>query len=155
LRAWGICLALALSLTACQRDISPDSYAVGSVGQVNQAVRGTVINARPVNISGSQSGLGAGAGAVGGAVAGSALGGSGSPRSNVIGAIGGAVVGGIAGSITEEALTQQNGIEYVIQAENGALLTIVQGPQPAFSVKQKVIVIYGTRARIIADPNPS
>jgi outer membrane lipoprotein SlyB len=136
-------------LGACQRNISPDSYAVGSVGQVNRTVRGVIISARPVNISGSQSGLGIGAGAAGGGLAGSAIGkGSG----NGLAVLGGVVAGGIAGAVAEDAITRQTGVEYVVETENGALLTIVQGPQPAFSISQKVLVIYGNQARVIADP---
>jgi outer membrane lipoprotein SlyB len=137
-------------LLSCQHNVSPDTYAVGSVGQVNRTVRGTVISARPVNISGSQSGLGAGVGAVGGGIAGSALGSG--VRSNALGALGGAVVGGVVGAVAEEAATQQTGVEYVIETSNGALLTVVQGPEPALMIHQKVLVIYGTHARVIADP---
>jgi outer membrane lipoprotein SlyB len=144
-----ITLGVLALLAACQRDISPDSYAVGSVGQVNRTVRGVVISVRPVNIGGSQSGLGIGVGAAGGGLAGSALGkGSG----NGLAVLGGVIAGGIAGAIAEDAMTRQTGIEYVVQTENGALLTIVQGPQPAFSITQKVLVIYGNQARVVADP---
>jgi outer membrane lipoprotein SlyB len=55
-------------------------------------------------------------------------------------------------SMAEDAMTRQTGIEYVVQTENGALLTIVQGPQPAFSITQTVLVIYGNQARVVADP---
>jgi outer membrane lipoprotein SlyB len=54
--------------------------------------------------------------------------------------------------MAEDAMTRQTGIEYVVQTENGALLTIVQGPQPAFSITQKMLVIYGNQARVVADP---
>ncbi|NYZ15303.1 hypothetical protein HL658_22415 [Azospirillum sp. RWY-5-1] len=135
---------------ACAPNISPDSYAVGSVGQVNRTVRGVIISARPVAIGGTQSGLGAGAGAVAGGAAGSMIGGN--VQTNIIGAVGGAVVGGIAGAMIEESATRQTGIEYVVQTENGALLTVVQGSTPALSVKDRVLVIYGSRSRVVPDP---
>lgn len=134
----------------CTPNVSPDTYSVGTVGQVNRAVRGEIISARSIKISGSRSGVGATGGAAGGAVAGSAIGGG--TRSNVIGAIGGAVVGGIAGAAVEEGTTRQTGMEYVIQTENGALLTITQGNDKVFRVGEKVLVLYGTRARVIANP---
>ncbi len=143
---------LTLLLGGCQNNISPDTYSVGSVGQVNRAVRGVVISARPVNVSGSQSGIGGGAGALAGGAAGSMIGGN--AAVNVIGAVGGAVAGGVLASVAEEASTRQSGIEYVVQAENGALLTVVQGINSAFSTGQKVIVLYGTKSRIIADTTP-
>lgn len=142
------CIALS---TSCARNISPDTYAAGSVGQVNRAVRGTIISARPVHVSGNNSGLGAGTGAIGGGISGSAIGGN--VRANALGALGGAVAGGIAGAVIEEQATKQEGIEYVVQSENGALLTVVQG-FPAFKVSQKVIVLYGSQSRIIPDSTP-
>ena len=144
-----LALFICFSLIACTRNISPDSYAVGSVGQVNRAVRGVVISVRQVDISGSQTGVGGAAGAAGGAVAGSAIGGG--TRENILGAIGGAVVGGIAGSAIEEGSSRQKGMEYVVETQNGSLITVVQGVDPPLSVGRKVIVLYGTRARIIPD----
>jgi outer membrane lipoprotein SlyB len=144
----GILVRLAISLCACAPNVSPDSYSVGAVGQVNRVVRGSIISARPVQVSGTQSGVGAGAGAVGGAVAGSAIG-SGT-RSNVLGALGGAVAGGVAGALIEEGASRQGAFEYVIQTENGALITVVQGGAP-LSTNQRVLVIYKAQAGVIED----
>ena len=140
---------LVLLLSGCMRNISPDTYAVGTVGQVNRAAKGVIVSARQVNISGSQSGVGAAGGAAAGGVAGSAIGGA--ARENIIGAIGGAVVGGIIGSVIEEGSTRPTGMEYVIETENGALINVVQGQEPRMAVGQRVIVIYGTRSRVIPD----
>jgi outer membrane lipoprotein SlyB len=142
-------ILLIFLLYGCMRNISPDTYAVGSVGQVNRAVKGMIVNARQVNVSGSQSGLGAAAGAGAGGVAGSAIGGA--ARENIVGAIGGAVVGGVIGAMVEEGATRQQGMEYVVETENGSLITVVQGAEPQLVVGQKVIVIYGQRSRVIAD----
>lgn len=139
---------MALLVTACARNVSPDTYSVGAVGQVNRAVQGTIISARPVKISGTTA-LGGTAGAVSGGVAGSAIGGS--TRGHILGAVGGAVVGGLVGAAIEEGVTRQDGMEYVVKAENGALLTITQGAEPAFSVGEKVIVLYGSRSRVVRD----
>jgi len=117
-----VTLGVLALLAACHRDISPDSYAVGSVGQVNRTVRGVAISARPVNIGGSQSGLGIGVGAAGGGLAGSALG---KGNGNGLAVLGGVIAGGIAGAMAEDAMTRQTGIEYVVETENSALLTIV------------------------------
>ena len=93
--------------------------------------------------------MGTTAGAAAGSVAGSAIGGA--ARENIIGAIGGAVVGGIIGSMAEEGATQQQGMEYVVETENGSLITVVQGTDPCLNIGDKVIVIYGQRSRVIAD----
>ncbi len=51
--------------------------------------------------------------------------------------------------MAEKSATGQNGIEYVVETANGALLTVVQGAEPAIAVNEKVLVIYGQRSRII------
>ncbi|HAN54964.1 MAG TPA: hypothetical protein DCQ77_01635 [Betaproteobacteria bacterium] len=48
--------------------------------------------------------------------------------------------------------TKQKGMEYVVETENGNLMTIVLGIDPIFVARQKVLVIYGSSSRMIADP---
>ena len=140
----------ALVLAGCAQNISPQTYSVGSVGQVNRTVSASVISAREVEVTGS-TGVGATAGTGIGAVIGSAAGGSNS-RGNIVGAIGGAVIGGIAGAAADTQATRQKGMEYVVETENGNLMTIVQGTDPVFQIGQKVLVLYGSPSRLIADP---
>lgn len=142
----GFVLAL---VSGCASNVSPQSYSVGSVGQVNRTVPATVISAREIDISGTTS-LGGSAGGAAGAVVGSGAGG-GNGRSSVLGAIGGAVVGSLAGAAVEANSTKQKGMEYVIETENGNLMTLVQGNDPVFGVGQKVLVLYGSPSRLIAD----
>lgn len=141
-------LAFAL-LAGCQRNVSPDTYSIGSVGQVNRATRAVVISARAVNISGTQSGLGAMTGAAAGGIGGSQIGRGGGAAAAVLA---GVVIGGIAGAMAEEAATGQLGTEYVVSTENGLLMTLVQGPTPYFPMGQKVLVIYGGQSRLVAAP---
>ena len=145
-------MGLAVPLSACAPDISPDSYSIGSVGQVNRAVSGVILSARPVAIQGTRSGLGAGAGALAGGTAGSTIGGS--TEANIIAAVGGAVIGGITGAAVEESATQQTGMEYVVETDNGALVTVVQGDEMPLAAGLRVLVIYGTRARVIPRRDP-
>lgn len=148
----GTATACVLTLLAgCAANISPSTYSVGSVGQVNRTVAATVISARSVQINGT-TGAGGATGAALGATAGSGLGSGG--RANTAGAIVGAVAGAVAGAAVEQNATQQSGIEYVVQTENNNLMTIVQGPTPTFASGDKVLVLYGSPARIIADPRP-
>ena len=135
-------IAPLLVLVGCAQNISPNSYSVGSVGMVNRTIAGTVIS--------GTSALGGTAGAAVGATAGSALGGG--VRSNIVGAVGGAVIGGIAGAAIESSATKQTGMEYVVETENGNLMTIVQGKDPLFTQGSKVLVLYGNPSRIITDP---
>lgn len=142
-------LLLPLLLTACAPNVRTDSYSVGSVGQVNRTVSGSVISVRTVSIDGTR-GSGAVAGGAVGGVAGSTMGGS--SEAAVIGAIGGLVVGAIAGAAAERSLSNTTGLEYVVQTENGNLMTVVQGPEPVFEVGRSVLVLYGSPSRVIADP---
>jgi outer membrane lipoprotein SlyB len=73
-------------------------------------------------------------------------------RSNIVGAIGGAIIGGIAGSAIEANATKQKALEYVVETENGNLMSIVQGNDIVFAEGQKVLVLYGSPSRLIADP---
>lgn len=143
-------LAIAAALAGCQPTIAPDSYAAASVGQAQRTVRGTVLASRLVAIEGSRSGVGAGAGAIAGGAGASAIGGG--TRANIAAGVGGAVLGGIVGALAEDAVTRQQGAEYIVQTEGGALVTIVQGAEPPLATGQRVLVIYGARARVIADP---
>lgn len=142
--------ATILSLVGCASNISPQTYSVGSVGQINRTISATVISVREVNVAGT-TGVGGTAGSAAGAVLGSSAGGSDS-RSNIVGAIGGAVIGGLAGSVIEENATKQKAFEYVVETENGNLMTIVQGKGAVFAEGQKVLVLYGSPSRLIADP---
>jgi outer membrane lipoprotein SlyB len=137
-------------VSGCANNISPHTYSVGSVGQVNRSVAATVISVREVDVTGTSS-LGGTTGALTGAVVGSAAGGS-NNRANAVGAIAGAVVGGLAGAAIQANATAQRGIEYVVETENGNLMTIVQGVAQPFPVGQKVLVLYGSPSRLIPDP---
>lgn len=142
---------ICLGAVSCKPNISPDSYSVGSVGQVNRVVRGVIVSARAVAISGTNTGIGAGAGAIAGGAGGSVIGGS--TEANIAAGVAGAVVGGLIGAMAEQEITRQTGMEYVIEAENGALITIVQGDESPLGVGEKVLVMYGGRARVIKSPN--
>lgn len=146
-----LAVLVCLGTVSCKPNISPDSYSVGSVGQVNRVVRGIIVSAREVAISGTNTGIGAGAGAIAGGAGGSAIGGS--TEANVAAGVAGAVVGGLIGAMAEQEMTRQTGMEYIIEAENGALITIVQGDESPLGVGEKVLVIYGGRARVIKSPN--
>ena len=74
---------------------------------------------------------------------------SGSDTAHILGAIGGAVVGGIAGNAAQEGLSSQSGYEYVIQLDNGSMVTVSQGNDVLLNPGQKCMVLYGKRARVV------
>lgn len=136
-------------LAGCAANVDPNSYSVGSVGQVNRSVAGVIISARPIEIAGTTS-VGGTTGALAGGVAGSAIGSGG--RAHAVGAIGGMVAGALIGAAIEKGITNQTGIEYVVQTDNDNLMTLVQGPEPVYAIGERVIVLYGSRSRIVPDP---
>lgn len=136
-------------LAGCANTTNPSTYSVGSVGQVNRSIAGTVISARPIQID-ANTGTAGGVGGVAGAIAGSSIGGG--TRANTLGAIGGAVVGAVVANAIEQNASKREGMEYVITTANGSLLTIAQGLEPTFTEGEKVIVLYGNPARVIKDP---
>ena len=142
-------LTILLVLAGCANTTDPSTYSVGSVGQVNRSVPGTIISARHVTIN-ANTGTGGAVGGVTGAVAGSSIGGG--TRANALGAIGGALAGALVGSAIEQSGSQLPGMEYVVSTSNGTLLTITQGSEPRFQESDKVIILYGSPARVIRDP---
>lgn len=140
-------LAIVL-LTACAPNLSSSNYNVNSVGAANKVVRGVIVSERYVQV-GKNSGTGALAGGVAGAAAGSVIGGG--TRANIIGGVGGAIVGGLLGNEIEKSVSRSTNIEYIIKTHKGGMLSVVQGPQPPLAVGQRVMVILGSPARVIAD----
>lgn len=139
-------LPMLLTAGACTSRIGADQYDTSAVGEVNRAVKGTVVSVRQISIA-SNNGAGTLIGGGAGGVAGSMIGGS--DTAHILGAIGGAVVGGIAGNAAQEGLSSQSGYEYVIQLDNGSMVTVSQGNDVLLNPGQKCMVLYGKRARVV------
>lgn len=105
-----------------------------------------MVSVRQISIA-SNNGAGTLIGGAAGGVAGSMIGGS--DTAHILGAIGGAVVGGIAGNAAQEGLSSQSGYEYVIQLDNGSMVTVSQGNDVLLNPGQKCMVLYGKRARVV------
>lgn len=140
---------IALLAAGCTHDVSPRSYSVGSVGQLGRTVPATVIDSRVVRIEGT-SRIGGVSGAGVGAVTGAGV--SSSSSNSIVGAIGGSIVGGLAGAAIERSATDQEGFEYVVETHNGNMMTLVQVDKVPYLPGEKVLVLYGSRSRIIPDP---
>lgn len=85
-------LPMLLTAGACTSRIGADQYDTSAVGEVNRAVKGTVVSVRQISIA-SNNGAGTLIGGAAGGVAGSMIGGS--DTAHILGAIGGAVVGAL------------------------------------------------------------
>ncbi len=145
------------TLSGCTSSLSSDVYTTENAGQVHRVVKGVITSARFVSVSDNSAGLGVGTvtGGALGAIAGSQVGGG---TGSLAAGIGGALLGGIAGNHAQQALTTQNGIEYVIKLRNKSLISVVQGARPIiFNRGQHVLVQYGAggRSRVIPDPDYS
>ncbi len=137
---------LSLLVSACAPNINSNHYNTSATGTVGQVVPCTVISVRQVSVSSSDSSTGSVLGAIGGGVAGSTIG---HGRGSVLGALGGAALGGIAGSMAQEGLSKQGGLEYIVKLDNGAMRTITQGTDVYMQAGQRCYLIYGEQSRII------
>ncbi len=118
-----IILSSILITTGCVKGQSQNQYLEDEVGTSRTVTFATIIQSRPVGITGKSTGTGALAGGAVGAGSGAYIGnGSGS----VWAMAGGAVIGAVAGAAAEQAAKDRGGIEYVLTKENGKTITIVQ-----------------------------
>lgn len=153
--SYGLCLLLLLVATSCTRRISPNTYSAASVGEASQTFRGTVIGLRQVEVKEAErlqdNSLGMGVGALAGGALGSQVGSGHS--AGVVGAVVGALAGGTAGTYLQDSMGTQEAIEYTVQLTNGRVMTVVQGPENALSVGQRVFVMisHEGRSRVVPD----
>lgn len=137
-----VLLPILLAVSACATS-SSDTYMPQDVGKVMETTRGTVVAAREVSIRGESTGLGPViGGASTGIIAGTTIGaGDGSVIAGVIGGL----LGMAMGYMAEEALRSGDGIEYVIETEDGRTVTIVQNDEDqAIAAGTPVMVQWGS-----------
>jgi outer membrane lipoprotein SlyB len=149
LHPYPLLVAAALALAACAGEHSPDVYAADAVQQANKVEPGVVVGFRQVTISASGK-----VGAVTGGAAGGILGGSQAGSlgvSSALGAVGGTAIGGIIGNTIERVAGDTTGWEYMVRKPDGGMLSLTQREPKPIPVGQKVLVITGSQARIVAD----
>ncbi len=141
-------LALLLPLAACGNGYSPDVYATRAVQQANKVEQGVIVGVRQINIS-----AGGETGAAAGAAAGGVLGAQ-APSGifSALGGVGGAMIGGLAGSAAEHRFVDTVAHEYVVRVTGKPdLISVTQRDERPLAVGQRVLVIAGNQARIVAD----
>ncbi len=140
--------------TSCARQISSDVYTSRQVGEVSTTLAGYIKNVREVCMEQSEqledNGLGLAGGGVAGGVIGHAIG-----RGNLLPTAAGAIAGAVTGSLVEKKLKQQIALEYIVELENGALITVVQGRDHIFNIGQPVYVIVSQSGRSRITPQCS
>jgi len=147
------CAVLMISVAACSHP-STTTYGDREVGQTIETAQGSVVSSRVVNVAGEPGLVGAGAGAaVGAAGGGLAVNG---PASLLVAIVGGLVGAGI-GYMSEKQLNDRDGIEYVLQMEDGRLVTLVQnredGEQPLPDGTPVLVQLNGQYTRVMAHPS--
>ncbi|OYD86276.1 hypothetical protein CHT98_01555 [Azospirillum brasilense] len=135
-------------LAGCTPNYSPNTYAASATQQANKVERAVVIGFRQVKISTNGT-----VGAVTGGAAGGVLGSqSGTFGINAaLGAVGGTAIGGLIGTSIEHVTGDTTGWEYIVRKPDGELLSVTQREEKPIEIGQKVLVIAGSQARIVAD----
>jgi len=101
---------------SCAKNMNSNAYTEGATA--GKVLEGKIISMRNVTIKAhdklQDNTLGGGAGGGAGALAGSQVGrGNGS----IAGAVGGAVIGAVAGALAQDALSTQDGVEYLVKID--------------------------------------
>ena len=150
MRAVALALAAALLLGGCSHP-SGSTYEAGDVGRTIETAKASVVSSRVVNIAGQPNAVGP--------VAGGALGAAGSALafqgSGLVAVIGG-VLGAGAGYLAQQRLNDREGIEYVLQMDDGRTVTLVQNraaeETPLADGTPVLVQVSGQYTRVIADP---
>ncbi|MGY0829856.1 hypothetical protein [Azospirillum argentinense] len=135
-------------LAGCTPNYSPNTYAATATQQANKVERAVVIGFRQVKISTSGT-VGAVTGGAAGGVLGSQSGTFG--INSALGAVGGTAIGGLIGTSIEHVTGDTTGWEYIVRKPDGELLSVTQREEKPIEIGQKVLVIAGSQARIVAD----
>ena len=145
---------LALGLAACAPQNLNSTVSGYGVGQVAALEYGTIVGMRPVNVAGSQSGLGAVGGGLAGGVIGSTIGGD--WRARAVGGVLGAAIGAVGGGLVENAVTSGQAVEFVIRLDNSRTDQVVTTTnEDALQVGERVAVTFGERARLMRAAGPA
>jgi outer membrane lipoprotein SlyB len=151
MRAVALSLLAALLLVGCSHP-SGSTYQAGDVGRTIETAQASVVSSRVVKISGESNNLV-------GPAAGGALGAAGSALafqgSGLVAVIGG-VIGAGAGYLAQKQLNNRDGIEYVLQMDDGRTVTLVQNraddEAPLPDGTPVLVQVSGQYTRVIADP---
>lgn len=131
-------LAVALVLTACASNHSPDVYDGNEANRLSSVTNAVILDVRPVTIKGEKglgAGVGAGLGGLGGYMAG------GNDELRIAGAAVGAIAGGVAGAFVQEKTGTEKAWEYIVKKDNGQIQTLIQTGENPLMVGQNVYII--------------
>jgi outer membrane lipoprotein SlyB len=139
-------LALLVAVPACAPQNTGNTVSARALGGAAHVSYGTIVGSRPVQVTGTNTGIGTLGGAAAGGIAGSFIGGD--WRSNALAGIGGAIVGGLAGSAIERGVTSGTAIEFIVREDRGGDIAVVQTNEDGLQVGDRVVVTRGDRVRL-------
>ena len=134
-------------ISGCGPSYSPDTYASNAAQQANKVEQGVIVGVRDVAVSAAGT-VGTLSGAAAGGIAGSQVG---VGPISAFSALGGSLVGGLAGSTAEHVTADTLAFEYIVRKPNGDLVSVTQKDKTPLVLGQKVLVIAGVQARVVAD----
>ncbi|MBQ7673377.1 MAG: glycine zipper 2TM domain-containing protein [Alphaproteobacteria bacterium] len=140
-----------LSIGGCARNISSSSYDARKVGAASETYECVVVNVRKVAVEEGDylenNMTGALMGAAAGGVLGNMIGGG---RGRTAATVVGALAGAAGGAAAEKHLKSQEGLEYTVKLQSGAMRTVVQGlDNPLYKGQQALLIIDNNRARVV------
>lgn len=154
MRRGAILVVLAVVVAGCTTS-SSNTYSAQDIGVPLDTSTATVVSSRVVEFKGEPGVIGpAAGGAAGGVIAGASIG---SGSGSTIAAVLGALLGAGAGYLTEQQLQSGEGIEYVLEMEDGRTVTLVQNreaEEEPLANGTEVLVQSGSRYTRIM-PHPS
>jgi outer membrane lipoprotein SlyB len=139
-------LALVAAVPACAPASTGSTVSARGLGGAANVSYGTIVGSRPVQVAGSQSGIGTVGGALAGGIAGSAIGGG--WRGPALAGLGGALLGGLAGTAVEQGVTRGNAIEFIVREDRGGDIAVVQTNEDSLQVGDRVVISRGDRVRL-------
>ena len=150
MRAVASVLVATALLAGCSHP-SGTTYDAADVGRTIETTQASVVSSRFVKVAGESS--------LAGPLAGGALGASGSALafqgSGLVAVIGG-VLGAGAGYLAQKQMNNREGIEYVLQMEDGRTVTLVQNREseerPLPDGTPVLVQVSGQYTRVMADP---
>lgn len=153
LRAISVLVLAGLGLAACGGGVhSGGVYDRRQAGEAQYVSHGTIVAMREVQIAGERSGLGTIGGGVLGGVGGSMIGKG--RTATIAGTAGGAILGAVLGSVAEKQLTKTTATEFMVREDTGQTLAVVQANDERLVPGERVVVLRGSRARVVRDMTP-
>ena len=147
LKYWTVIVFTLAGLIGCSKPQNASTeYSRSQINSAQETIIATVVSKRVVTVDGD-SGVGGTAGGLTGYIAGSTVGDT--PGENAVGAIAGSIIGATIGSAVESKNQSVEATEYVLEAEDGKLFTILM-TDSKFTVGETVYVGLGDTTKILA-----